>query len=427
MTENNTSAQRNLNPIEISSVVEEALPTGETSRQLATIQEISKKIPIDGADRIELVTFKDTAWQVVSKKNEFSIGDKCLYIEVDSLIPAPPKPWNLFLWEKDKKDLTRPVRLKTCRFRKAISQGFVVPLSSIPEIPSSVKVGEDVTSLLGIKKYDPQAKEERDMDNSQNDKTNMPQWLMDIACFRYIYFKLNPKNKGNFPNWIAKTDEKRIMVCARILMEHFDESWYVTEKCDGSSLSAFQYLKRILGFKTIKFGVASRKIWLKKENDSGYWAIAKKLSLKRKFGEYFGREFATCQGELCGPSIQDNKYGLSENELFVFNIIHQYDKKNPNGKRMALNQMKDACRAMGLKTVPIINENFIPSIDLGVDFCKDCEKPDIPTVVNALVKMSNGKSALKDRLREGLVFRLNSDPSVSFKVINPEFSLENDE
>lgn len=212
-------------------------------------------------------------------------------------------------------------------------------------------------------------------------------------------------------------------ISAKILMEHFDESWYITEKIDGSSISTFQYFKKVWGFKVRKFGVASRNIWLKSENNSKYWEIAKKLALQRKFAEYFGNEMGTLQGELCGPSIQGNKYGLNENELFIFNIIHQYNRKNPNGERMSLNQMKDACRAMGLKMVPILNENFIPSKDLVILV----EKPDISQVVSALMKMANGKSVLKDRLREGLVFRLNSDPSVSFKVISPEFSLENDE
>ena len=355
-------------------------------------------------------------WQCVVKKGEVKVGERVVYFQVDSILPQ--KPEFEFLRE-------RKFRIKTIKLRGVYSQGLIIPL------PAEVKdfpVGADATSIMGVKKFDRSAKEEKELSDSQdNTKTNMPQWLMDMAWFRYVYFKLNPKNKGNFPSWIGKTDESRIAVCAKVLMDHFDESWYITEKMDGSSLSAFQYLKRVWGFNAVRFGVASRNIWLKSENDSKYWSIAKKLALQRKFKEYFGKEVATLQAELCGIGIQGNKYGLSENELFVFNIIHQYSKANPLGKRMTLETMRHACRAMGLKTVPIINENFIPSVHLGIDFCKDCEKPDIPTVVNALMKMANGKSVLKDRLREGLVFRLNSDPSISFKVVSPEFSLENDD
>jgi hypothetical protein len=43
-----------------------------------------------------------------------------------------------------------------------------------------------------------------------------------------------------------------------------------------------------------------------------------------------------------------------------------------------------------------------------------------------LVEMSKGDSVLFKRKREGLVFRLVDNPSISFKVINPEFSLEED-
>lgn len=50
-------------------------------RKLATIQKIININPIPGADAIEVA--KILGWECVVKKNEFKIGDLCIYIEID--------------------------------------------------------------------------------------------------------------------------------------------------------------------------------------------------------------------------------------------------------------------------------------------------------------------------------------------------------
>jgi len=56
----------------------------------ATIQKIIGKEQIPGADRIEIV--KILGWQcVVSKEDNFQIGDKVIFIEVDSVVPERPE------------------------------------------------------------------------------------------------------------------------------------------------------------------------------------------------------------------------------------------------------------------------------------------------------------------------------------------------
>jgi hypothetical protein len=68
--------------------------------------------------------------------------------------------------------------------------------------------------------------------------------------------------------------------------------------------------------------------------------------------------------------------------------------------------------------VPIVSDDFIPLKRFG--------QKEVSEVIKALVEMSKGDSVLFKRKREGLVFRLVDNPSISFKVINPEFSLEED-
>ena len=58
-------------------------------RKLATVRRISNIKSIENANAIE-VAFVD-GWECVCKKNEFKIGDKIVYIEIDSVVPERPE------------------------------------------------------------------------------------------------------------------------------------------------------------------------------------------------------------------------------------------------------------------------------------------------------------------------------------------------
>lgn len=92
-------------------------------------------------------------WQCVANKGEFQVGDKCVYMEVDSFLPVCDE----FEFLRDtsfKQDevLGAGFRLKTRKFRGQISQGLVQPLSILPD--GEYQVGDDVTEILGIRKWE---------------------------------------------------------------------------------------------------------------------------------------------------------------------------------------------------------------------------------------------------------------------------------
>ena len=119
-------------------------------RKLASVEVIDKLEPIPNADRILKATVK--GWEcVVSKSDNFQVGDKIIYIEVDSILPARPE----FSFLKERK-----YRVRTIKLRKQISQGLILPLSYLK---GNYEVGDDVTKELGIKKYDPQADAEKEV------------------------------------------------------------------------------------------------------------------------------------------------------------------------------------------------------------------------------------------------------------------------
>lgn len=116
-------------------------------RHLASVQVIEDITPIEGKDRIVLA--KVLGWRVIVQKADFNVGDKCVYCEVDSVLPE--KPEFEFLRSKN-------FRIKTMKMAGVISQGICFPMSILPY---DCSIGDDVTNVIGVKQYEP------DMDNDK--------------------------------------------------------------------------------------------------------------------------------------------------------------------------------------------------------------------------------------------------------------------
>lgn len=356
-------------------------------RRLATIREISAIRPIPGADRI--VVAQVDGWECVVQKDEFQPRQHIVYIEVDSQLPERPE----FEFLRDRK-----FRVRTIKLRGQVSQGLVLPLSVLPN-GTKCYLGDDVTEVLGITKYDPQAQQEALLLSNQPKKPANPiaKFLMRFKWYRRLFAK--SKRKGGFPDWIVKTDETRIQNLPVLFEMERDKGtqFSVTEKMDGQS--ATYYLQKISKRK-YEFGVCSRNVHLANPDTSSYWTVAKKYNienvLKRIIGDY---ETVVLQGEICGNQIQGNKYHIGGYELFAFNLIYPDHKCNTH-------EIADILAPFGIKTVPIIEDNKV-----------------LPQTIAELVEYSKGKSTVrKEQKREGVVMR-NMERNISFKVINPDFLL----
>lgn len=356
------------------------------ARQLASVRRISGIRPIVGADRI--VVAQVDGWECVVQKDEFHVGDRVVYIEVDSVVPERPE----FEFLRDRK-----FRVRTIKLRGQVSQGLVLPLSILP--PGNYADGTDVTEVLGVTKYDPQAQQEALLLQRQPKapQNKFVKFMMRFKWYRKLFVK--PKRKGGFPDWIAKTDETRIQNIP-ILFEtesRCGTDFSVTEKVDGQS--ATYYLHRI-SKKRFEFGVCSRNIYLGTPNNSSYWIVAKKYDIENVLRQLIGdRDTVVLQGEICGNGIQGNKYHISGYELFVFNLIFPEHK-------CSTAEIAQLVKPFGLKTVPILEEN-----------------KKLPATIHEMVEYSKGFSTVrKGQKREGVVLR-NMKKNISFKVINPDFLL----
>jgi RNA ligase (TIGR02306 family) len=119
-------------------------------RQLASVKEIKEILPIEGKDRIELAIID--GWSVIIKKNEFKVGDKCIYVEIDSVMPD--KPEFDFLRSKN-------FRIKTMKMAGVLSQGICFPMNLVEK---DYPIGTDLTNELGVIQY----QATRDVEKSTN-------------------------------------------------------------------------------------------------------------------------------------------------------------------------------------------------------------------------------------------------------------------
>ena len=57
-------------------------------RKLVTIQEIESLRECNVAsDNIVVTKMNGLSWNVIVKRDDFAIGDKCVYFEIDSILP----------------------------------------------------------------------------------------------------------------------------------------------------------------------------------------------------------------------------------------------------------------------------------------------------------------------------------------------------
>lgn len=344
-------------------------------RKLASIQIIKDLKPIEGKDRILQATV--LGWTLIVGKDDFKIGDKCIYIEPDSVLDA-----NNPIFDQARK---RSNRVKTIKLGGIYSQGIAYPLSILPE--NDWQEGDDVSSILHITKYDEYAGEEPVGVSKSKKKYNKLQLLW------YKLFGFPQRKKGGFTTLVSKTDEVRIQNIPEVLQNK--EPVVVTEKVDGCSCSVT--LERT--FFGTKFNVYSRNLRVGKDN-SHYWRAVEMYDLEDRMNlmlEELGVKWIAIQGEIAGPAIQKNPYGLKDIDFFVFNII------TPNG-RWSTQKMVEFCYRYGLSTVPVLDYNY-----------------ELPDTVDGMLQYATNKSIINPNiLREGVVIR-SQDGQRSFKAVSPEY------
>jgi RNA ligase (TIGR02306 family) len=346
-----------------------------TERKMATIRKISDISPIPDADAIDLATVD--GWKIVVKKNEFKVDDLVIYCEIDSWIPTEIAP---FLSKgKDPREYNgvKGERLRTIKLRGQISQGLILPIPTGENTDgllafnigmNIIKEGEDVSSILNIQKYE----------------APIPACLAGVV-------------RGNFPSFIPKTDQERIQNLTKVFERYKQFTWEVTEKLDGSSCTFY--------FKDDDFGVCSRNLDLKEDYTNTFWRMAAQYDVETKLIN-LGKNIAI-QGEVIGEGIQGNPYKITGQQFHVFDVFDIDSQTYYNGA-----ERRQLVVDFGLVHAPVL----------------EFKTPIYPsTTIDDLLLMAEAKSRLNTKSeREGLVFKCEEDPSISFKAISNRFLIKSD-
>ncbi len=358
-------------------------------RKLASIQKINDIRPIEGADLIVCVTV--LGWDLVAKKEEFEIGDLCVYFEIDSFLPIRPE--YEFLRSSSFKrhpELGEGFRLRTVKLRGQLSQGLALPLSVFELDLADCVEGTDVTELLGVRKYE----EPLTVDSGSG------------------------LQMREFPAFLPKTEEPRLQSEPGLLKEVTSREYYVTEKLDGASITVFVH--------GTSFGICSRnqEILLPQEvaealtlsSSSDTWPSTGNVyvdtALRMKLHDFLARAASSfggvaLQGELIGPRVQGNHYGLDATTIRFYSVFFV-----DHNRFATLEELQEMSALYGFELVPMIQAD---ANEVGND-------------ASAMLKFADGNSALApNKRREGIVVRTTENvqgEKLSFKVISNTYLLK---
>ena len=338
-------------------------------RKLASVQKITNLAKIGEKCQEEFATV--LGWKVLVHIDEFNIGEKVIFFEIDSILPSGKK------WTKKIKP--KNLHIKTKKSYNEICQGLVMKLDILKNVDNFQKLnikiedleeGYDLTDILEVEKFD---------ENSEEGQKELE--------------KVFPSEL------IEKSDEIRCQSNLNYIELFAGKEFYSSLKYDGSSAT---YL---IDPKTQKFRVCSRNMGLDLNDNNIYNKVAKKYDINNKLLKYNGTY--AIQGEVYGPKVNKNPLNVSELKIAVFTI-----KDIKNNYYLGFDEMVKLCKEMDLPMVEVIEE--------GVFNYKN---------IDELLLKSKGNYPGTDGPREGLVYRVKKDwnkdgKRLSFKVINDDYLIK---
>ena len=257
-----------------------------------------------------------------------------------------------------------------------------IPNGMIP-LDSSI-IGYNLTDILGIQKYEPP-----------------------------IPAQLAGDIKGVFPSFIPKTDQERCQnLYDEIFTEHYNETYEVTIKLDGTSCTIY--------YRDGEIGVCGRNWELKETEGNTLWKCAREQGIIEGLKK-LGRNLAI-QGEVIGEGIQGNQEKIKGQKFFIFDI---YDIDA--GRYMRASERCETIEELSSKYLSesdvIVADYYdfsqVPFIELG----KVLRYKNFKTIED-LLAYADGPSMNPQAKREGLVFK-SLDSDFTFKAISNKWLLKN--
>lgn len=420
-------------------------------RNLASVVTVKTKQKMFEKDKICCVSFEELGYEAIVP-NTVNVGDKLAFIQEGSILPEI-NAWEFLrkrcYSEKFKGFIIRPMIMGAKETEtgekgdRVKSWGLAVGLDELPitdeKVRSKLKPGDDLTDLLGIRKYEP----EEDASPKGDSKKAYPKWVkfcLGCAPLRWIgriWQKNHQNSAGGFPtNIISKSDESTVQNMPSVIEKFKDELVYTSIKMEGQSATAlfgYDFKKNKLIDKG--FYVCSRNNAYKLRCNNTFWETANRLDIENQLRKYYKEtgKALVIQCEQVGPGIQDNIYDLKSNDWYVYTI-----KDEVTGKQLPLDEMLDVCKTLKLKNVPIIEKNvrlgdIMQTVKAAVAYAENQFWRPISGEgeygpIDPFYKPRNGEKLWRDYFQhEGVVVRTmnydkDSNVGTSFKIKNVQYA-----
>ena len=278
------------------------------------------------ADRLSIVSVK--GWNSIVGLDQYKVGDKVVFIPPDCILPdGLIQKYNLDYIKKSG-------RTGTVKLRGFISQGLVL---DVPE--GKFKVGDDVSSVLGITKWQP------------------PEPKFSSGGGQVSKKKINPlfdkytdiENIKNFNDVFTEND---IVVFTEKL--HGTNSRFGNIPIGTNKNASFFYrikswIRKNIFRHKYEFVYGSHNVQKSgSDNPQHFYGedIWGKVAKKYNLANILPADYVF-YGEIVGDGIQDLTYGFKNHHLFIFDI-----KDVVTGKYLDWNDVISWCYALDLDFVP---------------------------------------------------------------------------
>lgn len=326
------------------------------------------------ADRLSVAQVK--GWNVIIGLDQYKNGDLVTFIPPDCIIPP-------VLIEKHKLEYLRSDgRTKNVKLRGYLSQGLVL---DVPE--GKFKLGDDVSSVLGITKWQPP--EPKYSAQNQTKKTSKKK-------INPLFDKYTDIENIKHYNDVFKEGD---IVCVTEKIHGANSRYANLEISINRNQPIFDriesWFKKYILKHTHEFVYGSHNVQITYHSNrksfygEDVWgSIAKKYNLANVIPQDY-----IVYGEVFGQGIQDLTYGLSNVDLVVFDIKYK-------NQYLDWDKVKDLCSQWNLKTVP--------ELYVG-EFSSD------------VLKLTDGNSIIcPTQIREGIVIKMlheENDPMIGRKIL----------
>jgi RNA ligase (TIGR02306 family) len=343
--------------------------------------------PHNNAERLEVATVY--GFQVIVSKGRYQVGDKAVYIPIDSILPENLE--NL-IFPADSKIKLNNHRVRQIKIRGLASQGMLINPDEVASLvnPKYLKDEQDLKLILNVKKYEPPVRQAQlaGPKGQRNKKNEHP-----------LFHKYNGlDNIKWFPNKF--TEQTNVVIQEKL---HGTNARASIMPFIGNSI--FKKIKILL-----KLAPAIENCY-----GSNNVEISAKSSYKGFYGEdVYGKVFSEIDvfsklklgesafGEIVGPGIQKSyAYGLKAHKFVLFDV----KVLNADGTQTWLSpdEVETFAKERGFDFVPVLykgpfNKELAYSLTFGKsEFNDKSEKVREGIVIKAAQNytVEGNKQALK--------------------------------